>query len=368
MKTPAALALLLFLTACAAPGPYAYATPAPGEAAFLASGTMTAVATYDYATRVEYTRQAVAFSDATAQAVYATQAAAGATQAAATATAQTREAATAAAATVTAQAVQATQAAVAMQTRDAGWEATRRTALETQATATALTGAAEQDRQERTRGALWGWLGLLTVAGFVGVGLYTLYSFAVRRVSEARIIRNDRTGAPVALWIGRGMWEPIAEPLPALPAPNGNGAEQYAPPDITRMYGVRRERLFQADDDVALHWNGMTTVFTQAQIRQLQRWYQEGHKTVRRDTSSMGPGFDRLPVANGSSSMGSGGAYNTTRAILIGLGYITESGDWTPHGVEFFKLSRGGVVRGPSSSSSRVQNGEDDAHNAGWGS
>ena len=70
MKTPAALALLLFLTACAAPGPYA--TPAPGEAAFLASGTMTAVATYDYATRVEYTRQAVAFSDATAQAVYTT--------------------------------------------------------------------------------------------------------------------------------------------------------------------------------------------------------------------------------------------------------------------------------------------------------
>lgn len=30
-------ALLLLLASCAAPGPYAYATPAPGEAAFLAS-------------------------------------------------------------------------------------------------------------------------------------------------------------------------------------------------------------------------------------------------------------------------------------------------------------------------------------------
>mgnify|MGYP001045489614 CR=1 FL=1 len=354
MKTPAALALLLFLTACAAPGPYA--TPAPGEAAFLAGGTMTAVATYDYATRVEYTRQAVAFSDATAQAVYATQAAAGATQAAATATAQTREAATAAAATVTAQAVQATQAAVAMQTRDAGWEATRRTALETQATATALTGAAEQDRQERTRGALWGWLALLAAAGFLFALFRLLYSLAAGRLAESRIIRNARTGEPVAYRHRDGALEYLMEPepIPALPAPE----EDYEPPSIVRVNGARRETLYQYDDDLALHWRDMHIVLTQEQIRQLRRWHNAGHTRIRRDSSSAGPGVDAI-------GLGSGSTYNTLRAVLLGLEYIDESGAWTPRGC--LELLNVQPVPPSSSPSSRLQTATDGAGEAGWG-
>lgn len=355
MKTPAALALLLLLASCAAPGPYAYTTPAPGEAAFLASGTMTAVATYDYATRVEYTRQAVAFSDATAQAVYATQAAAGATQAAATATAQTREAATAAAATVTAQAVQATQAAVAMQTRDAGWEATRRTALETQATATALFGAAKADEQARARGALWGWLALLAAAGFLFALFRLLYSLAAGRLAESRIIRNARTGEPVALWVGRGMWELIEpEPIPALPAPE----EDYEPPSIVRVNGARRETLYQYDDDLALHWRDMHIVLTQEQIRQLRRWHNAGHTRIRRDSSSAGPGVDKI-------GLGSGSVYNTLRAVLLGLEYIDESGAWTPRGC--LELLNVQPVPPSSPPSSRLQTATDGAGEAGWG-
>ncbi len=355
MKTPAALPLLLLaLASCAAPGPYA--TPAPGEAAFLAGGTMTAVATYDYATRVEYTRQAVAFSDATAQAVYATQAAAGATQAAATATAQTREAATAAAATVTAQAVQATQAAVAMQTRDAGWEATRRTALETQATATALAGAAEQDRQERTRGALWGWLALLAAAGFLFALFRLLYSLAAGRLAESRIIRNARTGEPVAYRHRDGALEYLMEPepIPALPAPNGNGE-----PDRVIPVNGNREPLLQYSDDVRLDGpNGEAVIFTQRQVRLLRRWYEQGYTSIRRDTrDGVGPGFDQL-------GMGSGDTYQKAYRLLQRYGYI-DGNDWTPLGVAEFL--GGSPTVGLVQDRSRLQTATDGAGEAGWG-
>lgn len=354
MKTPAALALLLFLTACAAPGPYA--TPAPGEAAFLAGGTMTAVATYDYATRVEYTRVAVAADYATQQSVQATQAAVGATQAAATATAQTREAATAAAATVTAQAVQATQAVVAMQTRDAGWEATRRTALETQATATALTGAAEQDRQARARAGLWGWLALLAAAGFLFALFRLLYSLAAGRLAESRIIRNARTGEPVAYRHRDGALEYLMEPepIPALPAPNGNGE-----PDRVIPVNGNREPLLQYSDDVRLDGpNGEAVIFTQRQVRLLRRWYEQGYTSIRRDTrDGVGPGFDQL-------GMGSGDTYQKAYRLLQRYGYI-DGNDWTPLGVaEFLGGSPSG---GPVQDRSRLQTATDGAGEAGWG-
>lgn len=353
----------LLLASCAAPGPYAYATPAPGEAAFLASGTMTAVATYDYATRVEYTRQAVAFSDATAQAVYATQAAVAATQAAATATAQTREAATAAAATVTAQAVQATQAVVAMQTRDAGWEATRRTALETQATATALAGAAEQDRQERTRGALWGWLALLAAAGFLFALFRLLYSLAAGRLAESRIIRNARTGEPVAYRHRDGALEYLMEPepIPALPAPNGDGSgEDYLTESDYVNTNWPRPNIHP--DDIKLRHNGMMAVFSREQYLTLRRWYLSGHRRIRRDKSTEGPSFQELPSWPPVSS---GRAYNTIRAVLLGKEYITEQGDWTALGASEFL----GVQPVPpsSSSSSRLPDGGDGIDRAGWG-
>lgn len=332
-------ALLLASCAVAAPGPYAYATPAPDTAAYLAQGTLQAVATAQQATRVEYTRQAVAFADATAQAVQATQVAVGATQAAATATAQTREAATAAAATVTADAYSTRAAIVAMQTRDAGWEATRRTALETQATATAMAGAAEQDRQERTRGALWGWLGLLATAGFLFAAFRLLYSLAAGRLAESRVIRNARTGEPVAYRHRDGALEYLAEPVTvaALPAPPAE--EEAEEPRIIDV-NTPREPLFRHTDDFTLRGErGEVMLFSQRQRMTLREWYDQGVDAIRRTTSEVGPGFNEIGISGGD-------AYQLARKLLLFNDYIAEDGSWTPRGVrEFLGAGRSDAVR-----------------------
>ena len=317
----AAPLLLLLLASCAYTPPL---SADPDTAAFLAEGTIAAVATAQQATRAEYTRVAVAADYATQQAVSATSAAVAATQVVATADAHTRQAATASIVTVTAQAGATHAAGVAAVTRDAGFEATRRTALHTQATATALSGAAEQDRSQRARAAVLGWLGLGGLGGLLFVVIRLLYSLAAPRLAESRVIRNGRTGEPVAYRHRDGL-EFLAPPAPvaALPEPM---VEEIPPPDIVRVNGARRETLYQYDDDLALHWRDMHIVLSQEQIRQLRRWYGAGHHRIRRDSSSAGPGVDQLPPP----SLASGSTYNTLRAVLLGLEYITDDGEWTP--------------------------------------
>lgn len=338
----AVFAVMFLLASCASPPPL---SADPDTAAFLAGGTMTAVYDVQQATRAEYERQVVAAENATAQAANATMQAAYVTQAAATATAMTREAATAAAVTATAQA-SATHGAVRDQlTADASERVTRQASAVETATATALVGATERDRAAQTRGSVLGWLGLGALAGLLYVVLRLLYAAAAPRLWEARIIRNTRTGEPVALWVGRGMWELIEpEPIPALPAPNGNGE-----PDRVIPVNGNREPLLQYSDDVRLDGpNGEAVIFTQRQVRLLRRWYEQGYTSIRRDTrDGVGPGFDQL-------GMGSGDTYQKAYRLLQRYGYI-DGNDWTPLGVaEFLGGSpSGGPVQDRSPSNGR---------------
>ena len=351
----AAPLLLLLLASCAYTPPL---SADPDTAAYLAAGTIEAVATAQQATRAEYTRVAVAADYATQQAVSATSAAVAVTQAAATTDAHTRQAATASIVTVTAQAGATHAAGVAALTRDAGFEATRRTALDTQATATALSGAAEQDRSQRTRAAVLGWLGLGGLGGLLFVVIRLLYSLAAPRLAESRVIRNGRTGEPVAYRHRDGL-EFLAPPPPVAALPESDG--DYEPPAIVRVNGARRETLYQYDDDRALHWRDMHIVLSQQQIRQLRRWYGAGHHRIRRDSSSAGPGVDQLPPP----SLASGSTYNTLRAVLLGLEYITDDGSWTPRGC--LELLNVQPVAPSSSAPSRLFDGDDGAGDAGWG-
>lgn len=322
------LAAFLLLASCAAPGPYA--TPAPDTAAFLAQGTLAAVATAQQGTRVEYTRQAVAVGQATAQAVQATQAAVAVTQAAATATAATREAATAVAATGTAVASATHGAVYAQLTADAGPRVTRQAGAVETATATALVGATERDRAARTRGSVLGWLGLGALAGLLYVVLRLLYAAAAPRLWEARVIRNTRTGEPVAYRLKDGTLEYLMEPvtLPALPAPNGNGDEGDEPRIID--VNTPREPLYRHTDDFTLRGErGEVMLFSLRQRMKLKEWYEQGTTTIRRTTSDVGPGFNEIGIVGGD-------AYQLARKLLLHNGYIDEANEWTAAGVREF--------------------------------
>ncbi|MDI9547617.1 MAG: hypothetical protein QM346_08435, partial [Chloroflexota bacterium] len=173
------------------------------------------------------------------------------------------------------------------------------------------------------------------------------------RLAESRIIRNARTGEPVAYRHRDGALEYLAEPVTvaALPAPE----EDYEPPSIVRVNGARRETLYQYDDDLALHWRDMHIVLTQEQIRQLRRWHNAGHTRIRRDSSSAGPGVDKI-------GLGSGSVYNTLRAVLLGLEYIDDSGAWTARG-----LAELLAVAPSSSSPSSWSDGDGGEEQAGVG-
>lgn len=269
--------------------------------------------------------QRTAVAVATLQSVYATQ----------TAVAGIQQAAAAATATA------ATGTAAAMTTRDvrdgiatlqaATAEAPAQAAI-AGATVTRLHLLVERDMERAAQAELWSLLWLAAVAGLIVAMLLLLYSLAARRLAESRIIRDGR-GDVVAVRHG-GVLEWIGEPeLPALPAVVGEVVEA---PEIVRINGVRRERIFQYDDDVALHWRDMVAVFTQAQVRELRRRYEQGDTGTRRDTSSAGLGFDKLP----DGGLGSGSVYNTTRAVLLGLEYIDDTGQWTHRGVVEFLGTR----------------------------
>ena len=155
----APLALLLLaalLAACAYTPPAYYPTPAPGEAGYLAAGTITAVYAAQQATIAEHERQAAIVGSATAQAASATQQAVAVTYAAVTAEAAARQAATSAAVTGTAAAQGTAYAIVAQATRDAGWEATRRLKADGAPAAIpviALTAHAMSDDEAKARAA-----------------------------------------------------------------------------------------------------------------------------------------------------------------------------------------------------------------------
>lgn len=271
------------------------------------------------------------------------------TSAAATRTAAENEVATAQAGT----AVAGTSTAEAMSTkeiRDGMLTAVAVTAeaparlAQAYGTVTRVHQLADQDEARAQRRAMWGWLGLSAATGIVAVTLYTIYSFAALRVNESRIIRNWR-GDAVAYRHRDGLeyLEPPAA-LPALAPP-----EVIDAPEVVRVNGANRERIFQYDDDAAFYWRDMVAVFTQAQIRELRRRYEAGDTGTRRDTSSAGLGFDKLP----DGGLGSGSVYNTTRAVLLGLEYIDESGRWTPRGVvEFLGTRPSAVPPSPSGPSS----------------
>jgi hypothetical protein len=363
---PAALVAAFLLASCAgAPASYAVATPDPALQGLLAEATVQAVATSQaeaaaratattgallaaqQATRSALAAQQTAVMQATVQSIAATQ-----TQVAGQE--QTRQAVAVAAVTGTAIAMSTQEIRDAVLTVEAGAVQRQAAAIGLQATATRLSLEAERDREAAARGRWWAGMWLAAVAALVGGLLFLLYSFAARWWNESRIIRDGR-GDVIAVRIGRGVLEYVSEP-PApllLPAP---AEETFEPVNVVRVNGSRRESLFQHDDDVGLHWNGMATVFTRAHIRTLREWYGQGYRSIRRDTSSMGPGFDQLKTVSGS--MGSGSVYNTTRAVLMGLEYVEEDGSWTARGVvELLGLPRDAVVQGPSASSSRLQTG-----------
>lgn len=255
----------------------------------------------------------------------------------------TGQAATAEAGTATAQAMSTKEIRDGMLTAVAVTAEAPARLAQAYGTVTRVHQLADQDEARETRKAVWGWLGLSAATGIVAVTLYTIYSFAALRVNESRIIRNARTGEPVAYRHRDGLEylePPVA--LPALAAPD----EEYEPPSIVRVNGARRETLYHYDDDTPLHWRDMHVVLSQEQIRQLRRWYGEGHRRLRRDSSSAGPGVDQI-------GLGSGSVYNTLRAVLTGLEYITGDGEWTPRG-----LAELLAVVPSSSSPSRLLDGD----------
>jgi hypothetical protein len=98
----------------------------------------------------------------------------------------------------------------------------------------------------------------------------------------------------------------------------------------------------------------MVAVLSREQVRILRSWYEAGDRRIRRDTSNVGVGVDKLPQP---PSLASGSTYNTLRAVLMGLEYITDDGSWTPRGAIELLQTTPLAPSSPSSSSPSRSNG-----------
>lgn len=329
--------VILVLVGCDGTAETAVPTAPPELAGMQAAATQTAVFRHQSATAaaVEATRQAVAW-----------QATAGAIQQETATAVAAQETATVGALYAHAQ-VAATGTAVAIITqRELAASTATVQAANVMATATAQSAALRWEKQQQM-GTFWAWVRWLGLALFVGFGAVIIYGlkrhFEYRTSDLPEII--DGEGRVVGL---PRNYVALSRPAMQLAAP-----EPAAAPPINNMVPVNGQPQPKQRRGARLHYKDESYDLSGRNIDKLWQWYQQGHKTIRRDPSRYGPGFSKLPDPVLSEN------YTTLLGILQGRGLVADNRQWTELG-EWFLRSHGLPHPEPINNNQPVVSRDDD--------